>query len=93
VLKWVLYPVFGLSVLGAYGASTTSGVDMTSVDTRRTTMPAEYRSAGAYRAAPIIWRTGFHGPAAYRPPTSYSSGSSGSSGYSGGGYYGGFGGK
>ena len=90
MLKWIFYPVFGLGVLGAYGASSMSGTDMTSVNTRRSTLTTEQVAGGGYRTAPIVWRTGFHGPAAYRPPT-YSSGSSGS-GRSGGGYYGGIGG-
>jgi len=91
MLKYVLYPMFGLSVLGFYGVTAATATDMTSVQTQRSTIPAEYRSGGSFRSAPIIWRTGFHGPAAYRP--SYSSGSSyGGSGYRGGGYYGGFGG-
>ncbi len=92
MLKYIFYPVFGFGVLGAYGLSAATATDMTSVQAQRSTVPTEYR--GSYATAPIIWRTGFHGPAAYQP--TYSSGSSGSGGgyYGGssGGYYGGFGG-
>jgi hypothetical protein len=85
MLKYVFYPIFGLSVLGAYGATAATATDLTSVPTNRTTIPAQFRGPGAYRAAPIVWRTGFHGPAAYQPTYS-------SSGGGGGGFYGGFGG-
>lgn len=89
MLKYILYPLFGLGVVGFYGISAATATDVTSVQTQRSTVPPEHR--GSFATAPILWRTGFHGPAAYRP--SYSSGSSGGSGYGGGGgYYGGGGG-
>ena len=89
MLKYFFYPVFGLAVVGGYGVSAATATDASSVSTQRSTVPAQYR--GSYAAAPIVWRTGFHGPAAYRAASSGSSGSS-RGGYVGGGYYGGFGG-
>lgn len=88
MLKYLFYPLFGLSVVGAYGVSAATATDVSSVQTQRSSVPSQYR--GSYAAAPIVWRTGFHGPAAYRASSSGSSGSRGGS--YGGGYYGGFGG-
>ena len=95
MLKYIFYPLFGLGVVGAYGVTAASATDVTSVQTQRSTVPAEY--LGNYAAAPIIWRTGFHGPSAYQPTYSSSSSSSSGGGYyysgSSGGGFGGFGGK
>jgi uncharacterized membrane protein len=88
MLKYIFYPMFGLGVVGAYGVTAATATDVTSVQTQRSTVPMEYRQS--YNAAPIIWRTGFHGPRAYQP--TYSSSSSGSSSGGGGFYYGGSGG-
>ncbi|MEM9193851.1 MAG: hypothetical protein AAGF12_32045 [Myxococcota bacterium] len=84
MLKYLFYPIFGTAVLGGYAMSASSATDISSVNTQRSTIPAQYRAAGGFAAAPVVWRTGFHGPSAYRP--SYSS-SSGSSYGGGGGYY------
>ena len=66
-----------------------SGVDVTSVDTQRSQVPAQYASQpGRLPAAPIIWRTGFHGPGASQVRTRRSGGGF----FGGGGGYGGFGG-
>jgi hypothetical protein len=94
VLRIALYSVFGLGVIGLYGVSMATGGDMSSVPTTHGAVPAEYRASGAWRTSPMVWRTGFHGPAAYVPPTvdTGSSGGSGSGGAVGVGYYGGFGG-
>lgn len=95
MLRIFLYSFFGLSVIGVYGLSAISASDMSSVPTQRTSLPAQYQAGGAWRTSPMVWRTGFHGPAAYVPPnvnTGGSSGSSGSGGSYGVGYYGGFGG-
>lgn len=84
MLKYLFYPIFGGSVLAAYVAVALSGADTGSVTPSRRQLPA---MAGpgpmGYAAAPIIWYTGFHGPARYTP--SGSSGSSGSTTYVGGG--------
>jgi len=97
VLRIILYSVFGLSIIGAYGVASMGATDMSSVPTQRASVPAQYRAAGAWRSSPMVWRTGFHGPAAYVPPNINTGSSGGSSGSSGGGtygvgYYGGFGG-
>ena len=84
--KYILYPLFGIAVVGAYGVTAATATDVTSVPTQRGTIPNEYRQG--YAAAPIVWRTAFHGPAAYRPAYT----GSGSSGTGGGYYYGGGGG-
>ena len=93
MLRYVLYSIFGISVIGLYGLTTATAADMSSVPTTHGAVPPEYRASGAWRTSPIVWRTGFHGPAAYVPPT-VDTGSSGSSGSGGGGvgFYGGFGG-
>jgi hypothetical protein len=91
VLRYVLYSIFGISVIGLYGLTTATGGDMSSVPTTHGAVPAQYRASGAWRTSPMVWRTGFHGPAAYVPPT-VDTGSSGSSGGGGVGFYGGFGG-
>lgn len=80
MLRYLFYPAFGLIVLGGYATVARSAFDAASPGVRRGSVPAGYR-AGNLSAAPIIWYTGFHGPAAYRPRTS-----------SGGGYVGGYGG-
>lgn len=82
MLKYLFYPVFGTAVLGLYGLTASSGVDVGASGVQRSVIPAQYRAQGMYRTAPIIWRTSFHGPAAYRPQTSSGSG--------GVGYYGGY---
>lgn len=84
MLRHLLYPAFGLIVLGGYAVVASRGIDAASPQVRRGTVPAAYRGSGL-SAAPIIWYTAFHGPAAYRPRTSSGGG------YVGGGY-GGFGG-
>jgi len=94
VLRIFIHSFFGLSVIGAYGVASVAATDMSSVPTQRASVPAQYRAAGAWRTSPMVWRTGFHGPAAYVPPdinTGSSGGSSGGGTY-GVGYYGGFGG-
>lgn len=89
MLKYILYPMFGLGVVGFYGISAATATDATSVPTQRSTVAPEHR--GTFATAPIVWRTGFHGPAARRP--TYSSGSRGGGGvYLGGGSYGSSGG-
>ena len=70
--KYLFYPAFGLGVLGSYGSVAFGGRDVTSVDVRRGVMPAGYQNATNFAAAPIVWRTGFHGPAAPRMPSSSS---------------------
>jgi hypothetical protein len=87
MLRYVLYPLFGAGVIGAYAIAAATGTDVTSESTHRRSLPAGALDAPAYGAAPFIWYTGFHGPAAYRAPT-YSSGSRSF----GGGGVGGFGG-
>ena len=88
--RFILYPLFGLAVIGAYAASAMTGTDITTVKTQRRTLPkdANIRGGVPYGVAPIIWYTGFHGPQAYRPRYNGSSGSYRRSG----GSYGGFGG-
>jgi len=86
MLRYLLYPAFGLTVLGGYAATASQATDLTSTNVRRGTIPAAYRGADLSRA-PILWHTGFHGPAVYRPSTTSSRGG----GYYGGGY-GGYGG-
>ena len=97
MFKLLLYPIFGIAVIGAYAGAAASGSDLSSVPTSHSAVPAQYRAAGAWQAAPLVWKTGFHGPAAYVPPTIRYSGGGGYGGsrrYGGGGYYGGgFGGK
>ncbi len=88
MLRYVLYGIFGLSVIGLYALTTATGGDMSSVPTTHGAVPPQFRASGAWRTSPMVWRTGFHGPAAYVPPGS----DTGSSGGGGVGFYGGFGG-
>jgi hypothetical protein len=94
VFRIALYSIFGLTVVGGYAVTATAGADLSSVPTQHGAVPAQYQASGAWRTSPMVWRTGFHGPAAYVPPSvdTGSSGSSGSSGSYGVGYYGGYGG-
>lgn len=100
MMRYLFYPVFGAAVLGGYAWTALEGVDVTSVDTTRSAIPTTLAPVGAgpetYATAPIVWRTGFHGPGAYTP-TYYGGGgtSGGGSSYGGGGgggFWGGFGG-
>ncbi|MEM7448236.1 MAG: hypothetical protein AAF355_08340 [Myxococcota bacterium] len=86
MLRYAFYPLFGLSVLGSYAVMNASGADITSVRTTRSSVPATYGRAEDFQGAPLIWRTGFHGPGLYRTGRYRST-----SGYRGG-YFGGFGG-
>ena len=88
MLRYILYPIFGTGVLGGYALMASTGVDVSSTTTHQSRMPVMAGQPVNYQAAPVVWRTGFHGPSAYRPSTSYSSGSSRRSS-SGGVYYGG----
>jgi hypothetical protein len=90
MLKSLLYPAFGTIIIGGYALSGISATDVSTTQVQRSTLPAPYRGTpAAYGTAPIIWRTGFHGPGAYQP----SYGGSGGGTYGGGGYGGGWGGK
>jgi len=88
MLKYILYPIFGVSVLGAYALSASVATDVgTTVTSRSKQLPpvAGSGSSGGYAAMPIIWYTGFHGPSRYVPSSSSSGGYGGSyGGYSGG---------
>lgn len=95
MLKYALYGIFGLVLVGAYAL-----VALTPASQRRMGSPGRPVQAPpttdveTYRAQPAIWRTGFHGPGArvidYTPRRR----SYGGSGYGGsGGGYGGYGGK
>jgi hypothetical protein len=86
-VRYVLYPLFGLLVIGGYAMSAMTASDLSSTPTTRTTLPPGVAGGMGVSNAPIVWRTGFHGPAAYEVVSSGSSGSG-----SGVGYYGGYGG-
>lgn len=88
----ILYPLFASGVLFVYAVGAFAGKDVSAVDTQRSRIPSQYLG-GAYQNAPVVWRSGFHGPGP-APVVSSSSSSSSSSSRSGGygGYYGGFGG-
>lgn len=95
MFKYALYGLFGLVVVSAYGVTAVASRKGHVYGTRGTVVSAPPSSdPTTYRATPIIWGTGFHGPAArvidYTPRrTSY-----GGSGYGGSGRgYGGYGGK
>lgn len=89
-MRYVLYPLFGIFVIGGYAVSAMTSADMSSTPTTHTTLPPGVMAGPGLTTAPVVWRTGFHGPAAYEPVSS--GGSSGSGSSYGGGYYGGFGG-
>ena len=90
MIRYAMYCMFGVLVIAGYAFGATSAVDAGSTNVRTGRLPAEaYATPGGYGAVPILWYTGFHGPAAYR--SSYGTGSYGGSGYSGG-HYGGYGG-
>ncbi len=77
-------------VLGAYAVTTFAGADIAAIDAKHSRIPAQYLG-GAYRDAPVVWRSSFHGPGpAPAVRTSSSSSRRRSGGF--GGYYGGFGG-
>lgn len=89
MLKYLIYPVFGLTVIGGYAGVSAMGSDITSTTTHRSNVPAQHRGPGL-AAAPIIWHTGFHGPSRYYSSGSSSGGGSYGGGRTyGGGYYGG----
>lgn len=93
MFRYILYPLFGVAVLAAYALSAAAGVDVSSVDTERTRMPATLAGQPAeYGSAPVIWRTAFHGPAA-APRETRGGGGGGFYVGTGGGFSGGFGGK
>jgi len=94
MLKYALYGLFGLSVVGGYGLSTVGNSGRVVGARGQVVSAPPSTNPESYRAVPVIWRTGFHGPAArvidYTPRRR----SYGGSGYGGSGRgYGGYGGK
>ncbi|NOY94298.1 MAG: hypothetical protein GXP55_24230 [Deltaproteobacteria bacterium] len=95
MLKYALYALFGLTVVGGYAAfAALSGPGRVYGERGAPIQVPPSTNAETYRTAPVIWRTGFHGPAArvidYTPRRR----TYGGSGYGGSGRgYGGYGGK
>ena len=95
MLKYALYGIFGLVVVGGYGAcAVLAGPGHVYGERAEPVQVPPSSDPQTYSTAPIIWHTGFHGPAArvvdYTPQRS----SYGGSGYGGSGSgYGGYGGK
>ena len=60
-----LYVLFGLGVVGGYGASRAYGYDLGATSVQRQTLGAQYRRAGpsgaVYRPPPIFWYGGITG--------------------------------
>jgi hypothetical protein len=95
MLKYVLYGIFGLTIVGGYGVMAAMGRSghVYGEQGVRVQVPPS-ADPTTYQSAPVIWRTGFHGPAArvidYTPRRR----TYGGSGYGGSGRgYGGYGGK
>lgn len=87
----IAYPLFGFLVLGVYGVSTFAGSDISAINARRSRIPSQYLG-GAYRDAPVVWRSSFHGPGPAPVARTTNSSSRRRGGSYAGGYYGGFGG-
>ncbi|MEC7523783.1 MAG: hypothetical protein VYE22_28120 [Myxococcota bacterium] len=62
LLRFLIYPIFGLSLLGGYGFYVFTGRDLgaTSVDTRAMP-PGTRRPGGGFAVAPIFWYGGYAG--------------------------------
>lgn len=88
MLSKIAYPAFALLILFVYAVATMMGKDVSAIDASRSRLPAQYLG-GAYRDAPMVWRSSFHGPG---PAPASRATSSSRSGGGFGGYYGGFGG-
>jgi hypothetical protein len=64
MLRHLLYPAFGLLVLGGYGFYGATGRDFAAVSAETRTIPPEARVAsagGGFRASPIFWYGGYAG--------------------------------
>ena len=58
----LIYPLFGLCILGMYGASCYAAWDPGAASSDARTMPAGARQpGGGFRAAPIFWYGGYSG--------------------------------
>ena len=53
------YLILGGGLLALYVFAAWSGWEITS--SRRKELPAQYRTAGGYRGAPIFWYSGYRG--------------------------------
>lgn len=62
MLRYLIYPLFGLSVLGGYGFYCATGRDIASTSVESRPMPAGARRAGGgFQVAPIFWYGGYGG--------------------------------
>lgn len=62
MLRYLLYPLFGLIVIGGYGFYTGTGRDLGATSVQRRSMPPGARApSGGFRAAPIFWYGGYSG--------------------------------
>jgi hypothetical protein len=63
MLRNLLYPAFGLLVLGGYGFYGVTGRDLASVavDTRSIPPEARVPGSGGFRASPMFWYGGYAG--------------------------------
>lgn len=61
MLRYILYPAFGLLVLTGYGYYTGTGRILGAAPVERRSMPPGARSHGGFRAAPIFWYGGYSG--------------------------------
>lgn len=62
MLRHLVYPLFGLIVLGGYGFYTLTGRDLGSTSVERRSMPPGARQpGGGFRVAPVFWYGGYAG--------------------------------
>ena len=59
-LVYLLYPLFGLGVVGGYAYLADSGIDPFAVEQERRAAPPEVRSSGG-RGGAVFWYGGFSG--------------------------------
>lgn len=61
-MRRLLYPLFGVLVLGGYTGALLSGWDPFTTNSERRNLPAEARAApGGYRHFPTFWGIGYLG--------------------------------
>jgi len=62
MLRYLIYPLFGLAVLGAYGFFTATGRDLGTASVERRSMPpGSRRPSGGFHVAPVFWYGGYAG--------------------------------
>jgi hypothetical protein len=62
MLRYLIYPIFGLTLVSGYGLYGFTGRDIAATSVERRAMPPGSRQAsGGFRAAPLFWYGGYHG--------------------------------